>query len=84
MAVHITLPLKISFNRWASSLCFDFPLLDIPLPPKDEENWWAWAESLIFNNNLNEIPLPDKKTYPNKEDWITWAEFFVNILYIYT
>jgi hypothetical protein len=84
MAVHITLPIKISFNRWACSLYFDFPYLDIPLPPKDETDWREWAENLIYNNNLSNVPIPDKKTYPNKEDWITWAEFFVNTVYIYT
>lgn len=84
MATHITLPLKISFQSWATSLFVDFPDYEIPIPPKDEEGWRDWAYAVIYDNNIKNVPIPDKITYPDKKDWITWAEFFINSVYTYT
>lgn len=78
----ITLPKKITWHRWASQMVLDLPDFQIPIPDKDPITWWGWADAVILNNNLNSIPLPDKKTYPSEKDWVTWAEFFINNVYI--
>ena len=73
----ITIPERISFYDWACDLNRTAPRLTIPIPTKDDNEWWDWAQNFIFINNLSGIVVPDKKTFPKKEDWKKWAFFLI-------
>lgn len=71
----IVLPIMIEFEEWSAQVRVTSNL-DYP-NPTSQKNWWSWAQNVISLNDLIDLPIPDKQTYPNEEDWVKWASFFI-------
>ena len=62
---------------WGNDIARSAPELNVPIPPKHDDNWWKWANLLISVNKLTYITMADKRIFPKREDWRKWALFFI-------
>lgn len=80
-AYNIVFPKNITFTNWVCQLRNSNKNLNVPLPPDDENDWENWVETLIYNNPKINIPLPADTKDKKLQDWVTWAEHFIQIVY---
>jgi len=73
----ISLPDAQTIYEWGNSLARNLPELQVPIPPKTDNNWWKWANLFISVNKLTYISLADRRVFKKPEDWRKWAWLFI-------
>lgn len=66
----IVLPVGISFYNWASTLLTDFSTEEIPIPPKNENDWQPWASRVFARSVFSNDAIPNPLFF---NDWRLWA-----------
>lgn len=77
VSLKITLPLRITFEKWAAQIQIDLPNLNFPTNVSISK-WREWGSQVIASNALTRAPVPTKLAYPDESDWQKWATYFID------